>query len=207
MPAMNKMTEKLTALAALMQVTLDDEQAEKLLAHLRLLAKWNKAYNLTAITDPDEQLTHHTLDSLAVTPYIIGQRIIDVGTGGGFPGIPLAIVKPEIQWTLLDSNSKKTRFLTQVIHELALDNVSVVHARLEQYRTNEGFDAMISRAFAAPEKCLGLGESLVKPGGCFFFMQGQVSTAGIEAQMQCRTQALTIPGLEASRHLVIAKRK
>ena len=135
-----------------------EAQQNLLLAFVDLIQKWNKAYNLTAIRNRDEILRLHILDSLAVLPYITGQRIIDVGTGAGLPGIPLAIFMPDVQFTLLDSNSKKTRFVQQVILELKLNNVEVVHSRVENLGRDAEYDAVLSRAFASVNDIMNLTE-------------------------------------------------
>ena len=121
--------EKLQRGIQTLQLNMPALQQERLLDFLLLLQKWNKSYNLTAITEMDEMITHHALDSLAVVPYLSGDRIIDIGTGAGFPGIPLALYFPDKKFTLLDSNGKKTRFLVQAKAALAIDNIEVVHAR------------------------------------------------------------------------------
>lgn len=184
---------------------LRDSQLDQLLLHLVLLNKWNKAYNLTAIKGWSQQVTHHLLDSLMVVPYIKGEQIIDVGSGGGFPGVVLAVAMPEKRFTLLDSNSKKTRFLVQVVHELALKNVQVVGERLESYHPEIPFDAMISRAFAKPEDTLEKADTLVYPSGHYYFMQGQCNWTdrpGYSAEVI----ALHVPGLSAQRHLIIVSK-
>ena len=138
--------------AGLQQLKLDcsSQQLEKLLQYLELLQRWNKAFNLTAIRDPLQMVRLHLLDSLAIHPYIQGVKsIIDVGTGPGLPGIPLAILNPQVNFTLLDSNGKKTRFLFQAINELKLPNASEINHRVEAYKPNQLFDAVISRAFSS----------------------------------------------------------
>lgn len=134
-----------------LQISLEDRQLEQLLAYLALLVKWNRAYNLTAVRDPDEMVSRHLLDSLSVLPYVCegGQRWLDVGSGGGMPGIILAIMLPDYQFALLDGNGKKTRFLTQVKLELGLDNVQVFHQRIEDHRVDVAYDGIISRAFSS----------------------------------------------------------
>jgi len=130
----------------LQEISLDEEVQRKLIDYLLLLERWNKTYNLTAVRDPESMVSRHLIDSLTILPYLDGKRFIDVGTGAGLPGMVSAIAMPETQWVLLDSNQKKTRFLTQVVIELGLGNVEVVHCRIEDYQDNTGFDMATSRA-------------------------------------------------------------
>ena len=131
-----------------LNLSLSDDKIEQLLDFIKLIEKWNKAYNLTAIRDREAMVRLHLLDSLAIVPFIEGRRVIDIGTGAGLPGIPLAIYFPEIEFVLLDSNAKKTRFVQQAILELKLKNVSVCHNRVEDYHPEKSFDIAITRAFA-----------------------------------------------------------
>ena len=147
-------------------------QQQQLLDFVRLLAKWNKVYNLTAVRDPEEMVTRHLLDSLAVLPYVQGSRVLDVGTGAGLPGIPLAIACPEREFTLLDSNSKKTRFVQQAVNELGLGNVRVVHARCEDFHPEQGFDVVLSRAFASIADMLASSGRHCAPHGRILAMKG-----------------------------------
>ena len=156
-----------------LKIELADEQVDKLMAYLTLLQKWNKVYNLTAIRDPEEMLIKHLLDSLAVLPHIKENRIIDVGTGGGVPGIPLAICFPEKQVDLLDSNSKKTRFLIQAKAELGLVNTQVIYSRVEEYKPEPLYDAVISRAFASIQDMLDWTHHLLPVGGIWWAMKAQ----------------------------------
>ena len=136
-----------------LNIALSESQQEQLLQYLGLLIKWNKAYNLTAVRNPDEMVSRHLLDSLSVVDCVqkYGDHWLDVGSGGGMPGVPLAILFPERQFTLLDSNGKKTRFLTQVKLELKLDNLQVIHSRVEAYTPEQAFTGIISRAFSSLE--------------------------------------------------------
>lgn len=180
-----------------------------LLDYVALLAKWNRVYNLTAVREPRQMLTHHLLDSLAVLPYLNGARVIDVGTGPGLPGIPLALCSPERGFVLLDSNAKKTRFVTQSVTELGLTNVSVVHARTEDYRPGLPFDTVISRAFAGLGDMLRLTAHLCAPDGLFLAMKGRYPTDELkrvpEGFRVVDVIRLDVPGLEAERHLVLAR--
>uniref|UniRef100_UPI0028AAB38A 16S rRNA (guanine(527)-N(7))-methyltransferase RsmG n=2 Tax=Pseudomonas TaxID=286 RepID=UPI0028AAB38A len=143
--------EELSTGARELGVQLSPEQHEKLLGYLALLIKWNKAYNLTAVRDPNEMVSRHLLDSLSVMAFVEPGRDswLDVGSGGGMPGVPLAILHPHKQVTVLDANGKKTRFLTQVKMELKLDNLSVIHSRVEAFQPAVPFSGIISRAFSS----------------------------------------------------------
>lgn len=191
-----------------LSLDLDAATIDKLLHYLTLLEKWNKVYNLTAIRDPEEMLVKHLLDSLAIVPHIQGQRLIDVGTGGGLPGIPLAICYPERQVDLLDSNSKKTRFLIQAKAELGLKNTQVLHKRVESYQPEEAYDGVISRAFASMQDMLHWTEHLLKPQGYWWAMKAQKEFedyADTEGRAQIKEVIdLKVPGLEASRMLIKA---
>ncbi len=192
-----------------------DEQA-RLLDYLRLLSKWNRVYNLTAVREPAEMVTRHLLDSLAVLPYLHGARVLDVGTGAGLPGIPLAIVSAERdrerRFVLLDSNSKKTRFVRQAVGELGLDNVQVVHARTEDFSpvSGGGFDTVVSRAFASIADMLAGSGQHCAPGGVMLAMKGaqpRAELAALDARPDVRFTVdqvvrLTVPGLDEERHLV-----
>jgi 16S rRNA (guanine527-N7)-methyltransferase len=190
-----------------MQLELPESVVEGLLAYLALLIKWNKAYNLTAVRDPLEMVTRHLLDSLAVVPYLYGERIIDVGTGGGLPGIPLSIVFPQRQFTLLDSNGKKTRFLVQAKAELGLENVAVVHSRVEAYQPDQAYDVVITRAFASVADILRGSRHLLNDNGQMMAMKGAVPEEELAALPQgfhlSEVIPLWVPGLEQEqRHLI-----
>jgi len=188
-----------------LNIELSDDKIELLLAYHALLVKWNKAYNLTAVRDPEEMIRRHLLDSLSILPHVTGDRILDVGTGPGLPGIPLAICFPEKNLTLLDSNGKKTRFLTQAKIELKLDNMTPVQSRIESFET-EPFDAITSRAFATLKDMVDGSIHLLKNEGYFYAMKGLYPTEEI-GELDNRTTvvdcfALHVPGEEAERHLV-----
>ncbi len=170
------------------------------------MQKWSRAYNLTAVRDPLAMVSLHLLDSLAILPHVPPGRVIDVGTGAGLPGVPLAIVHPEREVHLLDSNGKKTRFLFQVKTALGLDNMAVHHARVEQFPASGEYDAVLSRAFASlADMVTGCGH-LLAPGGCFLAMKGVYPEQELEAvKAQCELRAahpLSVPGLDAERHLL-----
>lgn len=198
---------QLRAGCAALDLSVDARQQQQLLEYLALLAKWNKAYNLTAIRDEAQMVTRHLLDSLAVAPYLTGQRLIDVGTGAGLPGVPLAILFPERAFHLLDSNGKKTRFLFQVKTALALDNMVVHQARVESYRVAASYDAVLSRAFASLQDMVQACSHLLAPGGSFLAMKGALPTEELEAVSQqypqCTVHPLRVPGLDEQRHLVV----
>ncbi|MEP1743300.1 MAG: 16S rRNA (guanine(527)-N(7))-methyltransferase RsmG [Kangiellaceae bacterium] len=188
-----------------LNISVKEQQQIKLLKLLQQLLKWNKAYNLTAITDENEALKLHILDSLAVAPLIEQDELIDVGTGPGFPGLPLAILLPNKRFTLLDSNSKKIRFILQIKHELGLDNVEAVHARVEDFSSKQ-FPAVISRAFASIEDMVELTRHLLAPGGCWLAMKAQYQNEEVDyprlAVKEVANHAIEVPGLNAQRCLI-----
>lgn len=198
--------QRLAAGVAALQLSLAQTQTQQLLDYLELLCKWNRAYNLTAVRDPQQMVTRHLLDSLAIAPWITGQRYIDVGTGGGLPGVPLSILFPEREFHLLDSNGKKTRFLFQVKTALGLDNMVVHQARVESFRSGEPFDGVLSRAFASLQDMLRGCRHLVAPGGQLLAMKGACPDEEIEAvSAECDVQVcpLAVPGLAEERHLLL----
>jgi 16S rRNA (guanine527-N7)-methyltransferase len=191
-------------------ISLSADEQHKLLGYLALLRKWNKVYNLTAIRDEQQMVSHHLLDSLAVMPYLWAGRWLDVGCGAGLPGIVLAIMRPNWQFTLLDSNSKKTSFVQQAIIELELHNASVHCARVEDWKPTERFDGIISRAFSELGNFLRSTRHLVAQQGRWAAMKGapENELAGVPAE--CRVEqviSLQVPGLQAARSLVIASCK
>lgn len=203
--------------ARAMGLTLDETACQKLATYLSLLEKWNKTYNLTSIRKPRDMLTLHLLDSLSVATYVATQegvatksdlRLLDVGTGPGLPGIPLAIVYPQLPVFLLDSNIKKTRFLTQSKIELGLNNVTVLHDRVEQVQGQ--FPQIISRAFASLEKMVEVCGHLLAPEGEFLAMKGQKpedEMSALAADFAIKNVVrLQVPGCEAERHLIIIRR-
>jgi 16S rRNA (guanine527-N7)-methyltransferase len=163
-----------------MGMTPSQPQQRKLLDYLALLMKWNRAYNLTAIRDPQEMVSRQLLDSLSILPLVQGKQILDVGTGAGLPGIPLAICMPDAYFTLLDSNGKKTRFVQQAKMELGLDNLEVHQARVERFEAAKEFDTITSRAFAALPKIVELTARLLSSNGILLAMKGTVPAAEVE---------------------------
>lgn len=183
-------------------------QQQKLLAFLALLMKWNRAYNLTAIRDPGEMVSRQLLDSLSILPLVRGERVLDVGTGAGLPGIPLAICMPDVGFTLIDSNGKKTRFVQQAKIELGLDNLQVRQSRVERLDTADGFDTITSRAFAALPKMVDLTRRLLTDGGILLAMKGSVPEQEIETLQaggaEVEIVELKLP-LSGERHAIIIR--
>jgi 16S rRNA (guanine527-N7)-methyltransferase len=180
----------------------------RLLDYRALLERWNAAYNLTAIRDPAEQITRHLLDSLAILPYVQGDTLIDLGSGAGFPGIPLAIAAPARQVTLVDANGKKVRFLREAIRALKLDNARAMQARVED--VSGSYDCVTARAFASLADMLAWGGHLLAPQGVWLAMKGRLpddELPGVPAGFELRNvHALAVPGLDARRHLVVLGR-
>jgi len=188
---------------------IDSERSSALLAYLAELEKWNTAYSLTAVRQPEEMVTRHLLDSLVMLPWIQGP-LLDVGSGAGLPGIPLAIADPSLAVTVLDSNGKKARFLRHAVRTLKLANVTVVESRVEDYEVERPFAAITSRAFAAlHDFVIGSGH-LLAPGGRWLAMKGKLDhqeTRHLPAGVGIvDIKPLTVPGLAEARHLVIAAR-
>ena len=187
-------------------LALSPEQIERLLHYIQLLEKWNRAYNLTAVTDPREMVRLHLLDSLSILPFLKGKRFIDIGTGPGLPGIPLAIATPENHFTLLDSNGKRVRFLFQVRQDLALTNVEEIHNRAETYKPAALYDGVISRAFTNVLDMVTKTAHLLKPDGKFFAMKGRYPEKELRELGKGFTVSachhLEVPGVDGERHLV-----
>lgn len=181
-----------------------------LLAYLALLDRWNRTYNLTAIRDPREMVGKHLLDSLAMHPYLDAGSLADLGTGAGLPGIPLAIAKPGLRVTLVESNGKKARFLREAVRTLGLSNARVAETRAEALDEPGAYDAITARALATLPLIIELGGHLLKPGGRLLAMKGAVpddEIAGLSAGWRVETvHPLTVPGLAAERHLVVVGR-
>ena len=186
---------------------LPGQQRDALLAYLALLAKWNRHYNLTAVRDPREMVPRHLLDCLAVVPYVKGPRLLDVGSGAGLPGIPLALALPDCQLVLLDASGKKTRFIIQAIAALGITNVTVEQLRVEDYRPDPLPDTVIARAFAPLDEMLRLLRPLCRPDGHLLAMKGRSVVSEMsqlaDAKIHYREYALQVPGLQEARHLLI----
>jgi len=196
--------------ARALDLRLSGEQFARLRGYVDLLAKWNRTYNLTAIREPERMITHHVLDALAILPHLkrfAGARVLDVGSGGGVPGIPLAIAQPEWRVTLLDSNSKKTTFLTQAVIELALPNVDVTTARVEAFASAVAYDLVVSRAFSDLADFATSSARHVARGGVLAAMKGvhpDEELAQLPAGFRVlAAPAIDVPGLDAARHLIL----
>lgn len=183
---------------------LDVPPSKKYLDYMYLLGKWNRTYNLTSVRKPEAMLVRHIFDSLAIGPLVNGDRILDVGSGAGLPGIPLAIAYPDKFFLLVDSNGKKSRFLFQAKAELMLDNVEVAQARIEEYESDSPFDMVVCRAFASLDKVVELTKHVIKPGGQIAVMKGFYPVAELaEVKEEVTVHDLDVPGLEEQRHVVI----
>jgi 16S rRNA (guanine527-N7)-methyltransferase len=198
---------QLTAGIAALGLALPEGAEAKLLAYLTLLDKWNRVYNLTAVRDVERMVSHHLLDSLAAVPFFQGEAVLDVGSGGGLPGIPLAIARPQLQVTLIDSIAKKTAFLRQAKADLGLANVNVVTGRVEDYRPESGFDVITSRAFSDLKEFVTLTRHLLKPAGRWLAMKGLMPHEEIASLPDwvrvSANHSLVVPGLGAGRHLIV----
>ncbi|MDX7999776.1 16S rRNA (guanine(527)-N(7))-methyltransferase RsmG [Xenorhabdus sp. Reich] len=204
------MLNKLESLLAKTDIELSLKQKQQLVAYVDMLNKWNKAYNLTSVRDPEQMLVRHIMDSIIVDPFLHGTRFIDVGTGPGLPGIPLAIVRPDSHFTLLDSLGKRVRFLRQVQHELGLVNIEPVQSRVEEFIPEPPFDGVISRAFASLQDMLSWCSHLPKPvEGRFYALKGILQEDEL-AQLPTEITLdaiipLQVTQLDEQRHLVILK--
>lgn len=201
---MNDQPDCLASGLAALNITATPTQQAQLHQFLFLLQKWNRVYNLTAISEPEQAIPLHLLDSLAVLPYLSGGRILDVGTGAGLPGIPLAIIETGLQFVLLDSNSKKTRFVQQAVLELGLKNIDVVTSRIENYQPQQGFDSILARAWADLGTIWRDTRGFLLCEGQVLALKGQCPTQEMEQLERCqsRIHRLEIPGLKAERHLI-----
>lgn len=183
-----------------------DLPLERLIDYLELLLRWNSAYNLTAVREPEAMVAYHLLDSLSLLPYLDGQRCLDMGTGAGLPGIVLALARPDQHWVLLDSNTKKTRFLQQVRMQLEMGNVEVVRDRISEYSPDVLFDVITARALSGLETLCRWAQPLLAPGGRLLAMKAAPDDhelAGIAAQaVDYRCHTLAIPGVEGPRSLI-----
>ncbi len=199
--------EQLAQGLAQMGVDLAPTVQAKLISYAALLYKWNKTFSLTALREEEKAVSHHLLDSLAILPFVQDARLLDVGSGGGMPGIPLAIARPDLCVTLLDSNTKKAAFLQQAVIELGLENVSVHVGRVEQYHPPVGFDAITSRAFAELADFVTLSAHLLAPGGVWLAMKGVRPQDEIDRLPDgfCirAVHRLNVSGVDGERHLIV----
>jgi len=200
-----KLETTLESGSAALGLALPHTVQQKLLDYLALLAKWNKVHNLTAVREVEDMVTLHLLDSFSILNHLHSQRILDVGSGAGLPGIPIALVRPECQVTVLDSSHKKAAFLRQAKAELGIDNLQVVCKRVEEYQPEKKFQTIISRAFSDLSEFVRLTRHLLAEGGSWVAMKGVHPYDELEQVKQMRTQVLplTVPGLDAQRHLVL----
>ncbi len=191
-------------------IAADTALLDNLLVYLAQLDKWNKAYNLTAVRNPAEMVTRHILDSYTIAPYIKGTRIIDVGTGAGLPGIPLALLNPQQNYTLLDTNGKKVRFLQHVVGELGLSNVTPVQSRVEEFQPAEGFDTVVCRAFTSVNDFIAGSGHLLAPAGQLVAMKGKLPAEEMSALppewLVAVKDPLQVPGLDGERHAIVLQR-
>lgn len=201
--------ERLQAGLATMRIEVQPEVAQQFMRFLQLLEKWNRAFNLTAVRDPAEMVTRHILDSLSARPFLTGLSVLDVGTGAGFPGLPLALVEPLRHFTLLDSAGKKIRFVRHVLGELAVDNVIVEQSRVQVFEPADLYDVVISRAFSSLNNFVGHCGRLVATGGCLLAMKGRYPDAeltGVPGIWEVvDVVRLDVPGLAGDRHMVVMR--
>lgn len=203
------LTQKLELLLKQTALSLTDQQKAQLVKLVLLLNKWNKAYNLTSVRDPMEMLVKHIMDSLVVSPYLQGTYFIDVGTGPGLPGIPLAIANPDKRFVLLDSLGKRINFIKNAIRELGLTNVEPVLSRVEEFKPDHQFDGVLSRAFASLKDMTDWCHHLPSKSGLFYALKGQYHEDEVkELNTKFHIQQvikLNVPELDGERHLVLIK--
>ncbi len=206
--ALEELQEKLNEGCRQMGIRISMVQQQQLLDHIALVAKWNRRLNLTAITDGGDMVVNHVLDSLSIIPYINGDRILDIGTGAGFPGVPLAIVDPTIELTLLDSRGKRIEFLRYACHSLKLDNISLQKSRVEDYRPQQKFDTLVARAFSSlarlvelTGRCRSQGVRLLALKGKY--PDGEIAELSREVRTRVTIEKIDIPWMDAHRHIVI----
>ena len=203
------MKTKLENLLAQAQIQLTDLQKDQLIQLVQLLNKWNKAYNLTSVRDPQEMLVKHILDSIVVSPYLQGDRFIDVGTGPGLPGLPLAIINPTKQFVLLDSLGKRISFIRNAVRELGLTNVEPVLSRVEEYQPEQKFDGVLSRAFASLKDMTDWCHHLPKKDGYFYALKGiyhEDEVQELDKKFEVKDViTLNVPELVGERHLIVLR--
>ncbi|GAA3698520.1 16S rRNA (guanine(527)-N(7))-methyltransferase RsmG [Oceanisphaera sediminis] len=205
----DKLQSTLQRLLGQTELAVTPEQADKLVTLVTLLDKWNKAFNLTSVREPVAMMGRHIVDSLVVSPHLQGERFIDVGTGPGLPGLPLAIINPDRQFVLLDSLGKRIRFIRMVVHQLGLTNVEAVQSRVEDFNPEQKFDGVLSRAFASLDDMVSWCAHLPGPDGRFLALKGQYPEQELQslpAHLALdRVYPLTVPEQEGDRHLVVIK--
>ena len=203
------MKAKLENLLTQAQIQLTDLQKDQLIQLVQLLHKWNKAYNLTSVRDPLEMLVKHILDSIVVSPYLQGDRFIDVGTGPGLPGLPLAIINPTKQFVLLDSLGKRISFIRNAVRELGLTNVKPVLSRVEEYQPEQKFDGILSRAFASLKDMTDWCHHLPKENGYFYALKGiyhEDEVQELDKKFEVKDViTLNVPELVGERHLIVLR--
>jgi 16S rRNA (guanine527-N7)-methyltransferase len=192
------------------QLIVDEQIQFKLIQYLELMQRWNKVFNLTSITEPHEMVYLHLIDSLCMQPFLHSKQLLDVGSGAGLPGIPLAMMNPHLHWTLLDKNNKKTRFITQVIAELKLTNVAVVNERSEDFQPIQTFDTILSRAYGTIEMFVVTTQHLLAPDGRFVAMKGkypQEELTNIPTNFLVeKTVPIDVKGITVERCVVVLKK-
>ncbi len=203
------LAEQLQQLITQSDLDISSEHQEQLVSLVELLHKWNKAFNLTSVRNPSDMLVKHIMDSVVVSPHLEGKRFIDVGTGPGLPGLPLAILNPDKEFFLLDSLGKRIRFIKQAAHALGLKNVTTVQSRVEEFHDEQGFDGVISRAFASLDDMLDWCHHLPHSQGKFYALKGVIPDAEL-AHLKPELvlddiHTLVVPELEGERHLVVIK--
>ena len=205
------MKAKLDSLLAQANIQVSEQQKDQLIELVNLFNKWNKAYNLTSVRDPQEMLVKHILDSLVVSPYLQGDRFIDVGTGPGLPGLPLAIINPDKQFVLLDSLGKRVSFIRNAVLKLKLTNVTPVLSRVEEYQPEEKFDGVLSRAFASLKDMTEWCHHLLLSDGLFYALKGIYHQEEVQNLNDIFTVekvvSLNVPTLVGERHLVLLTKK
>lgn len=200
----NDISEKLLQGAAQLQLKLSSEQIRQIEGYLALLQKWNQVFNLTAITDLQQMLTHHVFDSLAAGRFITAKRYLDVGTGAGLPGIMLAILFPDKHFTLLDANSKKISFILQSAHQLHIKNITVVNQRIENYAPDSLFDGVISRAFSSLTDFVALCSRFIGEQGVLLAMKGpRAQEEARQLEWKYGIEEMNVPFLQEKRFMVI----
>lgn len=187
-------------------ILLTEHQIQQLVNYLALMQTWNKVFNLTNITDPHDMVYLHIIDSLLINPYLHGHTFLDVGSGAGLPGIPLAVLNPDHTWTLLDKNNKKTRFMRQAAAELGLTNVNIIHSRTEEFHPAQGFDSILSRAFASLTTFVESTKHLLAEQGVFLAMKGKFPQDELaelpESRYNRTVEKIALKGMDVERHIV-----